>query len=412
MDSDTLLSIENISKKYCYSLKRSLLYGLKDIAAEISGKTRPKELRPQEFWALQQVNVEVRRGESIGLIGSNGAGKSTLLKLVNGLIKPDGGKIKVRGNIGALIELGIGFNPILTGRENIYVNAAVLGFKRKQVDSLLKDIVDFCELPNFIDTPVKFYSSGMKVRLGFAVAAQLKPDLLLVDEVLAVGDFAFRNKCLKRLNEMKNEGVSFILVSHNQTYIMQFCERAIWLDEGRVRLDGNPVTVSSEYLSDSVRAPVSRSFYGDSFTSEEIVQSVDVRITDADSTNELSAVRMGTHVRIDYSFETSKDLALPNISFPIYREDGLLMTTVASLGRSFEVTRKNGKYSGVVRVGPVNFAPGTYTLVANLHDGMEYLTRTAVVNFEVYSPNGSTTWGLIDLVQEWHPGDVEDMPSE
>jgi lipopolysaccharide transport system ATP-binding protein len=407
MALDTLLSIENVSKKYCYSLKQSLRYGLKDIAAEVVGRTRSHELRSQEFWALKAINLKVKMGESIGLIGANGSGKSTLLKLINGLIKPDSGKITVRGNVGALIQLGVGFNPILTGRENIYVNAAVLGFKRKHVDSILEEIVDFCELPKFIDTPVKFYSSGMKMRLGFAVAAQLNPDLLLVDEVLAVGDFAFRNKCLTRLNKMKTDGASFILVSHNHTSIIQFCKRVIWLDKSQVRIDGEPVTVCSEYLSESKKARTSTSLYGDTITNKEILQSVDVQISDGQTGKPISTVVMGSEILIHYCFKTRRNLESPNISFPIYREDGLLVTTVASLGRASNFSWKNGRYLGVVKVGPVNLAPGNYTMVANLHDGMEYVTRTAVINFKIDSPTNSTTWGLMSLEQDWSFGNAD-----
>ena len=191
MDDEVLVKVEGVSKKFCRDLKRSLWYGMKDISSELFGIHQNGQLRKNEFWAVNDVNFELKRGECLGLIGHNGAGKSTLLKMLNGLIKPDKGTITMQGRIGALIELGAGFNPILTGRENIYNNGAVLGFSKKEIDEKFDAIVDFAEIDEFIDTPVQNYSSGMKVRLGFAVAAQMEPDVLIIDEVLAVGDIGF-----------------------------------------------------------------------------------------------------------------------------------------------------------------------------------------------------------------------------
>src|SRR5210317_2241023 len=179
--SDVLIKVENVSKKFCRDLKKSLWYGVKDIAGELSGRgTSRNALRPGEFWSVKDISFELKRGECLGLIGANGAGKSTLLKMLNGLIKPDQGRISMRGRVGALIELGAGFNPILTGRENIYVNGAVLGFTKEEISRKFDEIVEFAELDEFINTPVQNYSSGMKVRFGFAVAAQMEPDILLI----------------------------------------------------------------------------------------------------------------------------------------------------------------------------------------------------------------------------------------
>ena len=176
-------------------------YGVKDMGSELFGRRNSNpdkpELRPDEFWAVQNVSFELNRGDCLGLIGRNGAGKSTLLKMLNGLLKPDTGRIEMHGRIGALIELGTGFNPILSGRENIYINGSLLGFTKAEIDQKFDAIVDFAEIGEFIDMPVQNYSSGMKVRLGFSVAAQMEPDVLLVDEVLAVGDMNFKLKCIQ-----------------------------------------------------------------------------------------------------------------------------------------------------------------------------------------------------------------------
>ena len=227
-----LVKVENVSKKFCRDLKRSLWYGVKDIGAELVGAHQNGQLRKKEFWAVNDVSFELKRGECLGLIGHNGAGKSTLLKMLNGLIKPDKGSITMKGRIGALIELGAGFNPILTGRENIYNNGAVLGFSKKEIDQKFDAIVDFAEIDEFIDTPVQNYSSGMKVRLGFAVAAQMEPDVLIIDEVLAVGDLGFRVKCLNRINELL-QSTAVIFVSHSMPMVARLCSMGILMKNGK-----------------------------------------------------------------------------------------------------------------------------------------------------------------------------------
>lgn len=239
MAEEPLIQVEHVSKRFCRDLKRSLWYGVKDIAAELFGRSRAVgELRKGEFWAVKDVSFEVRRGECLGLIGPNGAGKSTLLKMLNGLIKPDSGRITMRGRVGALIELGTGFNPILTGRENIYNNAAVLGLDKAFVDRRLDDIIDFAEIGDAIDAPVQSYSSGMKVRLGFAVAAHMEPDVLLIDEVLAVGDIGFRLKCYDRIMKLIQRGTATVLVSHGMVDIKRVSTFGITVADGRIAKKG------------------------------------------------------------------------------------------------------------------------------------------------------------------------------
>lgn len=249
--SDTLVKVENVSKKFCRDLKRSLWYGVKDIGSELFGGSNGSshELRRDEFWAVKDVSFELKRGECLGLIGHNGAGKSTLLKMLNGLIKPDGGRICMQGRVGALIELGAGFNPILSGRENVYINGQVLGFEKREIDKKFDEIVEFAEVGEFIDMPVQNYSSGMKVRLGFAVAAQMDPDILIIDEVLAVGDIGFRIKCLNKIGELITRSAVF-LVSHTMPQIARVCSRAVMMDHGSVVVDTNDISLAvTEYLS-------------------------------------------------------------------------------------------------------------------------------------------------------------------
>lgn len=238
---DVLIDVQNVSKRFCKDLKRSIRYGFMDSIRAIAGKSKTvTNLRKEEFWAVKDVTFQLRRGECLGLIGHNGAGKSTLLKMLNGLIRPDQGTITIRGKIGALIELGAGFNPILTGRENIYNNGAVLGFTHKEIDTKVEDIIDFAEIREFIDMPVQSYSSGMRVRLGFAVAAQMEPDVLLIDEVLAVGDTGFKIKCFEKIDELISK-CCVILVSHSMTHIGKICSSVGLLHKGEINYYGNDI---------------------------------------------------------------------------------------------------------------------------------------------------------------------------
>lgn len=246
--SNTLITVENVSKKYCRTLKRSLWYGVKDLASELTGRSNNnKDLRKGEFWAVKDVSFTLNRGESLALIGRNGAGKTTLFKILNGLIKPDCGRVELKGRMEALIALSAGFNPILTGRENIYVKAAILGLSKSEINSKFKNILEFSELEEFIETPVQNYSSGMVVRLGFAVAAHVNPDILLVDEVLAVGDWGFQRKCFDKIGELRKNGTAIALVSHNMQVISTFSDKAILLSNAKHTYFENVATAIKEY---------------------------------------------------------------------------------------------------------------------------------------------------------------------
>lgn len=246
--SEVILSVDGISKKFCRDLKRSLFYGLQDIASELSGlRKENSELRSKEFWALQDISFEVRRGEAIGLIGRNGGGKSTLLRIISGLIKPDTGSVSVQGRIAPLIALGAGFSSVLTGRENIYANMSILGVPQDEIKRRFDEVVDFAELGDAIDTPIQSYSSGMSARLGFACAIFSEPDILLLDEVLSVGDILFRMKCYRRLAKLREKGTTFILVSHNPQTILSMCDSALYLRKGCLIAKGDAAAVMNQY---------------------------------------------------------------------------------------------------------------------------------------------------------------------
>jgi lipopolysaccharide transport system ATP-binding protein len=247
--SDVAIRVEGLSKRYRVgkrrhggTLREALAGGLNSLLRRHGWGTDESE-----FWALRDVSFEVARGEVVGVIGRNGAGKSTLLKLLSRITEPTAGRADVYGRIGSLLEVGTGFHPELTGRENVYLNGAILGMKRREIDSRFDQIVAFAEVERFIDTPVKHYSSGMYVRLAFAVAAHLEPEILIVDEVLAVGDAEFQGRCIEHFRRMRDDGKTVILISHNMGIIQKVCRRAVLLQDGRVLEAGAPAVVVERY---------------------------------------------------------------------------------------------------------------------------------------------------------------------
>ena len=249
MSKDITITCDNVSKKFARNLKKSLRYGVEDSLAEFRyaiGKRPPSKLRDTEFWALKDVSFELKRGDSLALMGANGSGKTTMLKVLHGLLKPDDGHVSLKGRVGALISLGAGFNPVLTGRENLYVNGAVLGFSKRDIKDRFDEIVDFAGLAHAIDAPVRTYSSGMQVRLGFSIATCMDPDVILIDEVLAVGDFNFRARCYGRLAKIM-ENTTILFVSHSAQQVTRICHQGLLLEDGEAIKQGDVAEVLLEY---------------------------------------------------------------------------------------------------------------------------------------------------------------------
>ena len=236
-----VVHLDHVSMRFNMSRERV------DSIKEYLIKVAKRQLFFDEFWALQDVSFDIRKGEVFGLVGLNGAGKSTLLKLVAGVLKPTAGTVLVEGEIAPLIELGAGFDPDLTARENIYMNGAVLGYNTAYMRERFQDIIDFSELKDFVDVPVKNFSSGMYARLGFAIATLVRPDVLIVDEILGVGDFRFQKKCQRRIQELMGGGTTVLMVSHTGETIKKFCSRAVWLENGRLREIGPAAEVCAHY---------------------------------------------------------------------------------------------------------------------------------------------------------------------
>lgn len=251
MNSDLAIQTEGISKKFCKSLRKSMAYGMRDIGRNLIGlSSRPNILRNDEFWALHDISFNVKKGETLGIVGPNGSGKTTLLKILNGIFWPDEGKLSLRGRVGSLIEVGAGFHPLLTGKENIYVNAAILGMTRNEANEKFDSIVKFADIGDFVNVPVKYYSSGMFVRLGFSIAIHCEPDILLIDEILAVGDISFQNKCLNKISNIVEEGdKSIVIVSHDMNAISLLCDRCLLMYKGGLILDDRPDVVTERFSS-------------------------------------------------------------------------------------------------------------------------------------------------------------------
>ena len=262
--SEVLIKASGISKRFCRNYRLSLLYGARDIAGELLHRPFPTDrLRKSEFWALGGISFQLRRGEALGIVGKNGSGKTTLLRILSGLIKPTDGKVVKYGRLAPMLALGAGFNPVLTGRENIYTNMAILGLSKEEIDSRFDEVVAFSEIAESLGAPVQNYSSGMVARLGFACAVHTSPDVLLIDEVMAVGDIAFQAKCRRRIMEMREAGTTFLIINHAPQLIVDTCQKAIYLKDGRCESEGDSMDVIRKYEEDlrleSVPRPVRKS---------------------------------------------------------------------------------------------------------------------------------------------------------
>lgn len=249
---DLAVVCEGLSKRYLLGEEHSPVTSMVELAqARLRGAGRRRTPR-EEIWALRDFDLEVQEGEVLGLIGRNGAGKSTLLKILSRITEPTSGRARIRGRVGALLEVGTAFDPELTGRENVFINGALLGMTRRDVERRFDDIVEFAGVERFIDTPVKRFSSGMFLRLGFAVAAHMEPEIMVVDEVLAVGDAEFQRRCLSRMSALGQEGRTVLYVSHDLASLAQLCSRCVWIDAGSARADGPPAAIIARYLEEGV----------------------------------------------------------------------------------------------------------------------------------------------------------------
>lgn len=410
------IQVEGVSKRYSRNAQTHLSYGVTDLMREILGGALPTELRKDEFWALRDVSFEMAPGESIAFIGRNGAGKSTLLKLMCGLAKPDMGRIRIEGNVRALINLGAGFNPALSGLENIYNAASLAGFHSREIRATVDEIVAFAELEEAIDSPVQTYSSGMKARLGFAVAVHARPDILFIDEVLAVGDFAFQNKCFLRMEQLKRSGVTIVYVSHSHNMAIKLCERALWLHRGRIMAAGPSVETVQAYLAfleeeERAKAPAkvtaapevnaseaTDGLYGPITATLEHVQDIECTIhVDGEST---TAIPVHSEVVIRFGFTLERHVEGLSVTLNFFREDGLLMGIVTSLYENRLGDKHEGRVECEVRIADLDFAPGAYAIVMPISEGQGYLWRDVIARFHV-TGGGKIAAGVKHIAHEF-----------
>jgi ABC-type polysaccharide/polyol phosphate transport system ATPase subunit len=253
MDADVVVQVDGVAKKFARSLRRSFVYGARDIARLLVGRATDDRLRESEFWAVRDVSLALRRGRSIGIVGRNGSGKTTLLRMICGILRPSLGRVQVRGRIAPMLALGAGFKPVLSGRQNVFLNLALLGVAERDIRARFASILDFAELHDAIDAPLGTYSSGMQARLGFACAVHTEPSILVVDEVLAVGDARFRAKCRNKINELRRAGTSLLLVSHSPVLVETLSDECLWLDRGRAQGLGPPREILRRYEDATVK---------------------------------------------------------------------------------------------------------------------------------------------------------------
>lgn len=377
---DTVIKIENLKKKYRLGMIGSgtLTADLQSWWAKKTGKEDPnrkideKEQTNKEFWALNGINLEVKAGETLGIIGANGAGKSTLLKILSRVTAPTEGEVKIKGRISSMLEVGTGFHGELTGRENIYLNGAILGMSRSEVDKKMEDIIEFSECRKFIDTPVKRYSSGMYVKLAFSVAAHLDSEILVMDEVLAVGDMKFQEKCLGKMGDVADkEGRTVLYVSHNMNTIQQLCSRCVVLDKGRIIYDGDVEEAIRIYMGTVKESPVDVDLSEMERAEEHAGRVAFMKrllVLDAES----SVFNRDSIMRFRLSFTTELDNPKLYLRAILHYADGTPVTMVTTK-ESFSA-KKDEEQSIVFRLDSKYIVPGKYTLSLILYEVNQFGT--------------------------------------
>lgn len=330
--------------------------------------TRGRKTRHTEKWAVRDVSFELRRGSALGVVGANGAGKSSLLKLITGVTGPTTGTVEVNGRLSSLLELGAGFHPSFSGRDNVFMNAAIMGIPKQQVKARFDDIAAFAELGDYMEQPIRTYSSGMTMRLGFAVAMMADPDILILDEVLAVGDQAFQQKCIERLNEIRRSGTTILFVSHAISQVRRICDRCIWVHDGRVVMSGDPTSVTDEYANYFYARAVGRAARLEAAGHDvraAIAHLTDVKTCRAGETEATDTFQSGDHVDFHLGFRNPTGEGRFHLGLIVYRSDEVQVFSTRSLesGVSYE---GEGGY-GVVRV-PVRVSGGEFYVSGFLLD--------------------------------------------
>jgi lipopolysaccharide transport system ATP-binding protein len=394
MNQAPIITIKNVGKRYNINHHRGGYVALRDVIMTVLKsplrflKTKAKQIAgidtKEEFWALKDINLEVKKGEVIGIIGPNGSGKSTLLKILSQITPPTTGEIIIQGKVGSLLEVGTGFHPELSGRENIFLNGAILGMGRKEISEKFDRIVEFAGVDKFIDTPVKYYSSGMYVRLAFSVAAHMEPDILIIDEVLAVGDAEFQKKCLGKMDEVtKQDGRTILFVSHNMGAIEQLCTKTILLEKGEIIKFGdtkeviNYYTKSGNFLSSVLE-------YHEKTEKRE--KNAEIRKISLLGKNDIPSAKIpfGSEFSVEVEYEIYKKTDRAMLAFGCYSGGEMLFYSSDADEKGKLSTYEPGKYKTLMQIPSALFNVGSYYLEININrPGVEFIDRKQNIPFEI-----------------------------
>jgi lipopolysaccharide transport system ATP-binding protein len=399
----TVIEFQSVSKSF--RMDRDKPRAFQELFIALIQRRQREQEAAGVFWALRDVSFRIEAGETVGLVGSNGAGKSTALKLISRIIRPNTGSVHVRGRVSALLELGAGFHPELSGRDNIFLNGTVMGMSRRTIEYKLDEIIEFADIGEFIDVPVKDYSSGMQARLGFAVAVHLDPQIVLVDEALSVGDQSFQQKCNERMLEMRRAGITMLYVSHSLDSVEQVCRRAIWLDRGRVRMDDASFKVASAYYKyglerrkrSEVKSEVTRPGSG-----EARITRVELLDAEGQATSSITTNATVT-VRIHYNAE--QPVAMPAVGISIVNPTrGVHVAGPNNTMADFRINELRGVGHVDYRIEALPLLPGEYSIDAAIYDWdavhcVDYLEGAG--RFGVYPGGSNEKYGVIALNGSW-----------
>jgi lipopolysaccharide transport system ATP-binding protein len=415
METNPIIKVDNLGKQYRLGVDTAPYSTVREVVMDVL-KAPLRSLRRNgsdpTIWALRDVSFEIKPGEIVGIIGRNGAGKSTLLKVLSRITEPTIGRVELYGRVASLLEVGTGFHPELTGRENIFLNGSILGMTRKEIESQFDEIVAFAEIKKFIDTPVKRYSSGMYVRLAFAVAAHLDPEILIIDEVLAVGDFAFQQKCLDKMQDVSTGGRTVLFVSHNLGAISRLCDRCILLEGGRLVESGPTADVVQSYMTSGL---VQLPEYSQPSNHEKAMNLLRVVLRGSDGEIR-SEIRYDESLSFQFEYETNQTVSGTSLGVMVYTVDGTCAFTSADIDAHAELlgVRNPGTYRSQVTIPAKWLNVGRYTVVVTLanamsgvvYDDVEALLFQIVDTGTPGSLNGIKRPGILQPVLDWETSRV------
>ena len=400
----TVIEFRNVYKSFKLGQN---VDSLRDLIPHLMSKFRPglnKQKKRETFWALKDVNFEIKRGETVGLIGHNGSGKTTTLKLLSGILRQTKGDISKKGRIGALIEVGAGFHGDLTGRENIYLNGSIMGMKKWEIDKKFDEIVAFAEVEDFVDTPVKRYSSGMYVRLGFSVAAHLEPEILLIDEVLAVGDIQFQNKCILKIKDVVKNGCTMIFVSHNMGTVESVCRRSLLLNHGEIVLEGTSNQVINRYLKLMTENTNGRQ-EDLPIQDKHVLNIVSINLIDEHG-KIVQQIPTGQSVTVRFTYNIYQKVQNPTLSFRIRTENGTIVFETKTRKDNFRISGNIGLSSVDFEIEELCLSAGKYHFLGSMSDETDtviYDWKNNLCFFEV--TDYSERLGIVSLKAKWRDVD-------